>query len=617
MALSARMVWEVRDTGSDTLCSGGYRGKKAVNAAPSTPGTSTATTGGTVAANTYYIVVTYTDPYGDTVMSGIATQVTTGATSTIMVTSPPAASVTYNEQSVAATSWNCYVGTLPNGPFFPQGTTLTIGSNRVITTTPPTTGTQPLGSSDYSQQNSAQINVDGATITGTVQATTTQLKLTGATVSATDVGNTYNNTGGTSTAGVYEIIGIVGTDTWVMDRSMGTSTQTSTGYMGGCFASIGKAGSVRVAGNLIWLKRGTADAPYDLSSSSNVAGGRLSLSGTEPITIEGPGGLFGYNATRGDAGTDRAVWPIVQPSANSMNCVTLNAANEIVQNVQFKNGNANTLCEGIRCEASGPYVYRCYFNSLSYGIRGNVGTPASVMFCEFDSTTLYGFRPATNGACLVVACYAHDCSGNAAFDIPYCTALNCIAANNSSNGFSNGSTNVSAMAVNCIAYGGTSGGNGFIASAASAFLLINCISASNSGRNYSGNSNSSGGNRTVNCASYNGTSPDINIVKSGFITLTANPFTNAGAGDFSLNTTAGGGAACRAAGIPGVFPGGTTTGYLDIGAAQSNGGTVTVPAEADVLAGVMYGAGGTQYTGTLVAGGGGVPTSIGIFRGRK
>jgi len=33
------------------------------------------------------------------------------------------------------------------------------------------------------------------------------------------------------------------------------------------------------------------------------------------------------------------------------------------------------------------------------------------------------------------------------------------------------------------------------------------------------------------------------------VTLTANPFNNAGSGDFSLNGTAGGGAACKGAGF--------------------------------------------------------------------
>ena len=58
----------------------------------------------------------------------------------------------------------------------------------------------------------------------------------------------------------------------------------------------------------------------------------------------------------------------------------------------------------------------------------------------------------------------------------------------------------------------------------------------------------------------------------GTVTLSASPYNTIGS-DFSLNSTAGGGAACKAAGWPGVMPGGT--GYSDIGALQSSGGSVT------------------------------------------
>jgi hypothetical protein len=55
------------------------------------------------------------------------------------------------------------------------------------------------------------------------------------------------------------------------------------------------------------------------------------------------------------------------------------------------------------------------------------------------------------------------------------------------------------------------------------------------------------------------------------VALTAKPFTNSAGGDFSLNSTAGGGAACKGVGWPGIFPGGTTTGNIDVGAVQSAG----------------------------------------------
>lgn len=62
------------------------------------------------------------------------------------------------------------------------------------------------------------------------------------------------------------------------------------------------------------------------------------------------------------------------------------------------------------------------------------------------------------------------------------------------------------------------------------------------------------------------------------VTITADPFTASGSGDYSLNATAGGGAALKGAGFPGAFPGGTSTGHLDIGAVQSSSGGGTVAA---------------------------------------
>jgi len=55
------------------------------------------------------------------------------------------------------------------------------------------------------------------------------------------------------------------------------------------------------------------------------------------------------------------------------------------------------------------------------------------------------------------------------------------------------------------------------------------------------------------------------------VALTANPFVSST--NLALNNTAGGGAALKRVGFPGVFPGALTTGYLDIGAVQSSNAT--------------------------------------------
>lgn len=84
--------------------------------------TATATTGGSVAAGTYNVRITYVNPIGETLASANTTQVTTGATSTITVTSPPA----QND----ATGYKVYMGT---GAPTLQGGTTALGANFVQT----------------------------------------------------------------------------------------------------------------------------------------------------------------------------------------------------------------------------------------------------------------------------------------------------------------------------------------------------------------------------------------------------------------------------------------------------------------------------------------------------
>ena len=107
-------------------------------AAPAAPGTSTATTGGTIAAGTYQIVVTYVNAVGESVGSVASAQVTTGAASTITVTSPAA--------SGTATSWNAYfsqVGGAATATTRQNSVPVNLGTNFTLTTPPTSTGAAP------------------------------------------------------------------------------------------------------------------------------------------------------------------------------------------------------------------------------------------------------------------------------------------------------------------------------------------------------------------------------------------------------------------------------------------------------------------------------------------
>lgn len=90
--------------------------------APAAPTTATSTTGGSLAAGTYNVRVSYVNPAGESLATNNATQVTTGATSTITITSPVALG--------DATGYNVYAGT---GTPTKQGATTPLGTNVTLT----------------------------------------------------------------------------------------------------------------------------------------------------------------------------------------------------------------------------------------------------------------------------------------------------------------------------------------------------------------------------------------------------------------------------------------------------------------------------------------------------
>ncbi len=63
---------------------------------------------------------------------------------------------------------------------------------------------------------------------------------------------------------------------------------------------------------------------------------------------------------------------------------------------------------------------------------------------------------------------------------------------------------------------------------------------------------------------------------SNSVTLSADPYTNAAGANYSLNSTAGGGAACKDVGFPQTLSGSSTNAKVDIGVDQGAGGGVIV-----------------------------------------
>jgi len=430
----------------------------------------------------------------------------------------------------------------------------------------------PSGSSpgtDYSQQDAAQVVIDGTTITAVVQATTTQLLITGASVANWNR-NGLRISGGTATAGVYEITAVnSGTGVITLDRSAGTSTQTATGAMGGALATPGAAGALQVAGLQIAHKY-DATAVTLSGTTANTAGGPFSFSAARVL-------YYGYDVTRSPDNTDTNQ-PTIKAGSNSTTFFAGGQQGAWAINV-IVDANSKTSCTGfsfglagyaasaLRCTAIGCATGFSGGNNNTRFIRcratsGTTGFTCSYTarfyYCVADLNSGNGIAAQDNGS-IVVGSIAYR---NGGFGI--------------GNGLGSGAFN---SAVNCISYGNT--GAGFQATNLTGNSMppatINCIAARNGGYGFDIDTATNPWSGYVqSCAGYSNSSGNARGTAAtgvvGFVALTGDPFdqttinalTSASTwadilSAFTPNNTAGAGAAVRGAGfIP----------YIDIGAVQ-------------------------------------------------
>lgn len=566
MALNATIVFEIRNGGSSSN-GGGFRGCT-FQSPPTIPTVNGSGAGGTVAANTYYIVITY----GYSVISGLQTPISpqqsvtvSGTTSSITVTSPA-------DPGNGAT-WNCYVGTTSGGPYFPQGTSLAIGSNRVITTTPPTTGTQPAGT-DRTLQTAAQVVIDNSTITATTAgASSNVLTFSGGyTPTGADVGNIFKATGGTNiNVGWYEITAITST-TWTVTGASNLTTASGagsaiTGNMGGAVDHPATLGSLATVVTYTFFVKYNA-TPYPFGNAGN------NVSGGVASNVEGF--WVGYDVTRTLNNTD-ANRPICRAGAGSLVLFTMNGTPSL-RNFVFDNPSAFTGTFGLAMNGTGN-VRNCQFTAMATAAITFTGT-ASVFDCEFVSCGSSGCAINGNTAAnlQLFRCIAKSCTATAGavFLLTRNISLveECIAVGTTGNTPSFAITNASTTTFShCVAYGGSggSGAHGFSGGTIGT-VYKDCVAYGNTGWGFTGGAGNNRGQTLIRCASGGNTLGSVNSAAvppdqvEGLITLTGDPFTNAAGYDFSTNTTAGAGAAIRGLTVP--FPGGTTTSYPDAGAVQ-------------------------------------------------
>lgn len=535
MAFTATAVWEVQTGGDDTNNGGGF--DTGVSGFP-TDGTVDTNTGDT--ASPVFSSASYNFVAGDV---GASIYIKSGTDS--IPGWYPIVSVASNKATLDAAIGAAAVR-------YHSGATVPtlVAPNTAIGLATVGTPTSLTWGIDYSQQAAPEISFTDLVIGGT----TTQFTSAANPVGKNFVGNTISITAGTGfTVQRVAVVSTSGT-TATCDKSLGTGGSTGgTGGFGGCLASVGLAGSVLVNSNVISVKTGS----YSITSATvNIAGGCLS----------GQARIVGYATVRGDNGTAPTLTASGITTATIVNLtgnagLTQNVAIDgatltSIRGLQVGNGTAylvwvkNCTNSGIylstrsvayRCRASG-----CITTFAAFECRG-----ADLFACEAYDNTIAGFGVNVGGNNL----------------------SNCLSYGNTGATTDGFSFSAGVALLNCVSYG--NGRDGFRVSGNAGIIIVNCIAEGNSAYGF----NLSSATTPViltNCATYNNTSGSASlpttasplIIPVAVAALSGSPFTNAAADDFSLNNTAGAGASCRAAGFPGTFASGSTTGYLDIGAVQ-------------------------------------------------
>ena len=434
---------------------------------------------------------------------------------------------------------------------------------------------------DFSQQNAK--NTVGNNISTTDVVATGVATITSATASFTSaiVGNIIHLSGSGLTTGWYQVATFTNSTTVILDRSPGTGTGGAMN-IGGALQTLTQLNTNFAAGHVGWVKAEstiTTTAVFTFNFLSNLVYSFIA----------------GYTTTRGDNGQVT----IQASSGSSFNLVAF-SNNGGQQTVSFSNfiADSNSLSgvSGFNTTSGGVMFRNCISKNMvgptgpptGFSIDANGARGSGCVDCTVTtSDTVTGFACNNNncGTFLVRCQFLSNTSvhgSSIAFQCEEGTVLNCIAANSSgstTDGFQVSSGTASLIISGCVAY--TLGRDGFRYTLAGyPAVFQNCISVSNGGwgfNNATGTTlkagvfidfNATFGNTS---GAYNGFTPGPNAV-----TLTGDPFVAGASNNFALNSTTGEGAACRAAGVPGVM--GTSTGFLDIGSIQSaaGGGGTTV-----------------------------------------
>ncbi len=426
------------------------------------------------------------------------------------------------------------------------------GSGAILDLSPAPTGTTGgtydlYTGIDYSQQDAAQIAFTDIV----VGATTTQGTSVLNPFTTSMEGNAVNVLSGAGCTVQRAVIISVSGITATFDKSLGTAASACTGNLGGSFLTVGAAATfAAVSGNNVFVKSGT----YTLTATATFAVVQL---------------LQGYGTNHHDGGTK----PLITTATNSTNLITFNST-LTVQNVSLSN-TAGTRGALLFCGANFAVVNvdNSILDGGTFGVLGDNSTASAAGLImrgsEVKNSTTGGIKIWFQ--IIIDSSYIHDNTGSgvaktSAQNLTYVVTNSIFAVNtngidpangdgvftvknnafvsNTAAGISNG---ILGFYENNVFWGNGTWG---IAGPPSGIWQSNAFGSNTSG--------------DVSLPAQNRYNPTTNRIK-----LTASPFVSST--NFALNNTAGGGALLKQAGYPGTFLGGTSTGYMDIGAVQTSG----------------------------------------------
>lgn len=535
MALGAATIWEVRIGGADT--SGGGFNPGNANGVTDIA-VSSADTAAPVATTASYTFVAGDVGHWLFIKSG-----TNSIPGWYQIASVAAGAATLNATAGAAILYEGATATRPS-------TATGCGTAASLTNC--------TGMMDYSQSDSP---IASLTDLGTTPAGSTTATSASAPFNRMMVGNLMRVASGTNllAAKTVEITAYTSTSQVTIDSSLddgvGGIDDDGVAKIGGAAGSMGMIAPLWISLNYIWITAGAdpESNPFLCSNSSNVSGGRITLPASISVLIRG------YLTKRGDITTVGGLRPVLKADANSV--VIWSGTNNtltVVRDIVFDGAKATRT--GTSATGSNVFWYGFNLTARNCSNSGFTGTSVRLSHCSALDNTGSGF-PNGNifNRCVALRNTSDGFSGGG-------FVVDCLAAANGGDGFKVGAT--------LVFTGNTSIGNtgdGFEAnSAGSNALLTNCVAYGNGGYGLRVTSGSFISLHTCAFGSNtSGVTTGTIVSEIGTITLTADPSTNAAGYDYSLNNTAGGGAALRGAAFPTTLPGSSTTNTADLGASQS------------------------------------------------